>query len=55
MHPILIWLLDIQFIYSGGYEPPEWERFEQQFHPLWLRGLEHQMGILTNLCLGMKA
>ena len=31
--------------YIGGYEPPQWERFEEQFHPLWLRRLERNMGI----------
>lgn len=28
-----------------GYEPPEWERYEQQFHPKWLKEMEAQLGI----------
>jgi hypothetical protein len=31
--------------YRGSYEPPAWERYEEQFHPPWLRKLERQMGI----------
>lgn len=31
--------------YTGGYEPPEWERFEEQFHPQWLKEQEARLGI----------
>ncbi|HWJ03621.1 MAG TPA: hypothetical protein VNU93_08045 [Verrucomicrobiae bacterium] len=27
-----------------GYEPLQWERFEEQFHPPWLRQMEARMG-----------
>jgi len=32
--------------HRGGYEPPEWERFEEQFHPPWLRQLERRLRIV---------
>lgn len=31
--------------YRGGYEPPEWERFEERFEPPWLQRMERQRGI----------
>jgi len=30
--------------FPGGYEPPAWERFEEQFHPPWLRQMERRLG-----------
>ena len=30
----------------GSYEPPQWERFEEPFHPRWLKQLERRMGII---------
>jgi hypothetical protein len=32
--------------YQGGYEPPEWQRFEEQFEPPWLQQLERRIGII---------